>query len=231
MHGATQPLFLLADSQLLFWQTDGALWLERVRQRLRPATDAQPHRAAYIGASNGDQPVFYELFVGAMAGIEIHDCRMIPSQPTAADHAYLAEADLVLLAGGDPQLGWAVFQANGLSDSIGACYMRGAVLLGISAGAMHLGRLGWSEHKPPAASSFATLGLLPYVVSAHAEPEWADLRAIIGGVAHEQHGLGIRTGGGAIYYPDGTLEAVRQPLDLFCATAQDVQQRMITPLT
>lgn len=221
-----QPIFLLADSQLLFWQSGGMLWLEQLRRRLRPTT-TQPPTAAYIGASNGDLPVFYELFVSAMAGIQIRDCRHIPAQPTAADRAYLAQADLILLAGGDPWRGWAAMQTNELSAGLGMCYRRGTVLVGISAGAMHLGQLAWPEQGSPTPRSVATLGLVPYIVSAHAEPEWRDLRLIMRERAG--HGLGLRTGGGAIYYPNGTLEAVRQPLDLFIATGDGVQQQMIMP--
>lgn len=225
-----QPIFLLADSQLLFWQLGSVLWLEQMRCRLRPATPTRPHTAAYIGASNGDQPIFFELFVGAMSSMQIRDCRHIPAQPSAADRAYLAHADLILLSGGDAWRGWEVLQANELSASLGVCYRRGALLIGISAGAMHLGQLTWPEQGSPGARSMATLGLVPYIVSAHAEPEWPDLRAFLGRGGQRQ-GLGVRTGGGAIFYPDGTLEAVRQPLDLFTTTGDDLQQHVIMPPT
>ena len=223
MVSAAQPIFLLADSQLLFWRHDGTLWLEQVRRRLRPPAPAQPQTAAYIGASNGDQPIFYDLFVSAMAGIALHDCRHIPAQPTTADRAYLAQADLILLAGGDPQRGWAALLANGLSATLGVCYQRGAVLLGISAGAMHLGQLAWSEQL----TRFTTLGLVPYIISAHDEPDWHSLLEIMRSDDQPRRGLGIRTGGGAICYPDGVLEAVRQPLDLFSSGAGRIQHRLI----
>lgn len=229
MASTPQPLFLLADSQLLFWHTDGALWLRRLRRHTRPTTAEQPLRAAYLGASNGDRPVFYELFVAAMAGLDLHDCRHIPAQPSPADREYLDRADLILLSGGDPQLGWAALSASGLHERLLACYQRGALLLGISAGAMLLGLLGWAEHAAPSATRFAALGLVPYIVSAHAEPEWRDLRLILPG-ASGQRGLGIRSGGGAICYPDGSLEAVRQPLDLFKPAADGLRQRVLAPL-
>lgn len=227
MASAAQPIVLLADSQLLFWQQGGVRWLEQVRQRVRPSTPDQPQTAAYIGASNGDQPIFFDLFVSAMDGIGLRDCRHIPAQPSAADRTYLAQADLILLAGGDPQLGWTILQRNGLSTMLGACYERGALLLGISAGAMHLGRLGWSERGPAAATSFVTLGLVPYIISAHDEPNWSSLHDVLRGLGQQHQGLGIRTGGGALYYPDGRLEAVRQPLDMFSAAGR--QHRTIAP--
>lgn len=229
MAHAEQPIFLLADSQLLFWQSGPTRWLARVRAQLRPPTPDRPQTAAYIGASNGDQPIFFELCVAALATAALHDCRHIRAHPSADDRAYLAQADLIVLAGGDPQQGWAALRANGLSATLDACYRRGAVLLGISAGAMQLGLRGWSERGSAAAASFATLGLAPYVVSAHDEPGWSSLRDVLRADDQQRQGLGIRTGGGAICYPDGRLEAVRQPLDLFRASPAGLQHRTIAP--
>ena len=57
-----KSILLLADSQLLFWRENGQLVLERVvKARTRDRA-----RAAYLGASNGDDPDFYAIFVAAM---------------------------------------------------------------------------------------------------------------------------------------------------------------------
>src|SRR5688572_24998840 len=100
-----EPIFLFADSQLLFWRESGRLLLERV------VGDRMPDqlKAAYIGASNGDNPDFYAIFVSAMEGVGVIDCRMIPSVVSEADVAFLNQADIVLLAGGDVEAGWRVF--------------------------------------------------------------------------------------------------------------------------
>src|SRR5215204_1455953 len=95
-----KPIFLLADSQLLFWRENGQLLIERV---VKPRTRL---KAAYIGASNGDHPDFYAIFVSAMEGAGVFDCRMIPSAVSDADMAFLNDADIVLLAGGDVETGW-----------------------------------------------------------------------------------------------------------------------------
>ena len=47
-----KPLYLLADSQLFFWKSDSDSLAERIRADL----DSANPKAAYIGASNGDQP-------------------------------------------------------------------------------------------------------------------------------------------------------------------------------
>jgi hypothetical protein len=54
-----KPLYLLADSQLLFWKRRDRLLLEAGLDAV--ARDA-PLSAAYIGASNGDRPEFYGIF-------------------------------------------------------------------------------------------------------------------------------------------------------------------------
>src|SRR5580693_10114787 len=103
MERAIKPVFLLADSQLLFWREGGRPFLARARELLAadgPSPVGGAPRAAYLGASNGDAREFYDLFVAAMAEIGIADCRMIPSEPAAEDHSWLENADLVLLAGG-----------------------------------------------------------------------------------------------------------------------------------
>ncbi|HXQ36151.1 MAG TPA: Type 1 glutamine amidotransferase-like domain-containing protein, partial [Anaerolineales bacterium] len=132
---ALKSIFLFADSQLLFWRENGQLLLERVvragtRDRLK---------AAYVGASNGDHPDFYEIFVSAMEGVGVIDCRMIPSVVSEVDIAFLNDADIILLAGGDVETGWRVFVTNGLSAHIVRRYFEGASLIGISAGAVQLG--------------------------------------------------------------------------------------------
>src|SRR5215216_5548370 len=96
-----KPILLLADSQLLFWRENGELLIERA---LKASTRDRP-KAAYVGASNGDEPDFYEIFVSAMEGLGIFDCRMIPSTVSEVDLAFLNDADIVLLAGGDVETG------------------------------------------------------------------------------------------------------------------------------
>src|SRR2546423_9704340 len=92
-----KPLYLLADSQLLFLRETEHAFMNRIREAL----DSTDPKAAYLGASNGDDPAFYSIFEAAMQSIGISQCRMVPVHPSADDLAFLQSADLVLLAGGD----------------------------------------------------------------------------------------------------------------------------------
>lgn len=192
------PLFLLADSQLLFRGAHGPSILERARHHLPRSA-----RCAYLGAANGDDPVFFELFQAAVEGAEMvadpGDARMVESRFRDEDREWLEGADLVVLAGGDVERGWRLFEQAGVPALLQARYAAGAVLLGVSAGAVHL---GWGH-----------LHLVPALVGAHEEADdWADLRRRMAASREGVRGLGVPTGGGLIYHPDGTAEAVRRPV-------------------
>jgi hypothetical protein len=199
------PLFLLADSQLLFWADDDGPFIDRIAACTGPGAP----RAAYLGASNGDNPDFYSIFLAAVDAIGPAECRMIPAEPSDQDRAFLETADVILLAGGDVERGWRAFEASGVRDAVERRYHAGAVLIGVSAGAVQLGAAGWPEGAPGAA--FPTWGFAPFVVDAHAEDEdWASLRTVVGAREPGARGIGIPTGGGVILHPDRTLQAVRR---------------------
>jgi len=217
-----KPLYLLADSQLLFWQHQSALFTRGIRELI----EAEAPKAAYIGASNGDNPEFFSIFIAAMEAAGIRDCRMIPSELKTEDQAFLNAADLVLLEGGDTALGWQAFERNGVKEIIGKKRYDGAVLIGISAGAVQLGLgglVGDSTMKVLETFKFA-----PFYVGAHEEQdEWWNLRALINLSKTDVKGIGIPMGGGAIYYPDGTLEPVRKPLTEFSRQGDEVTETLL----
>ncbi|HEX6038361.1 Type 1 glutamine amidotransferase-like domain-containing protein [Longimicrobium sp.] len=219
------PLFLLSDSQLLFWADgDGQHFIDRIAAYTGPGAP----RAAYLGASNGDVPDFYSIFLAAIEGIGPSECRMIPAVPSDEDRAFVDRADVILLAGGDVDVGWRAFEASGMRDVVERRYQEGAVLVGVSAGAVQLGTAGWPAGEPDAA--FGTWGLAPFVVDAHAEEgDWAELRAVVRARGEGARGLGIPRGGGLVYHADGTLEAVRHPLAELVMRAEGVASAVIFP--
>ncbi|HKG61438.1 MAG TPA: Type 1 glutamine amidotransferase-like domain-containing protein [Pyrinomonadaceae bacterium] len=195
-----QPIVLLADSQLLFWRENGQLLLEKVLK--------EKPKAAYIGASNGDNPDFYAIFVAAMNGVGVFDCRMIPAAVFEADLAFLNDADIILLAGGDVELGWQTFVSNGLSTHIVRRYSEGATLIGVSAGAVQLGLCGLAAD----GSVIETLKLVPFVIGAHEESDnWKTTTELLRLSGPETRAIGLPAGGGAIYHEDQTLEPLRHP--------------------
>ncbi len=223
--GRPAPLFMLADSQLLFWKEDGG---GHFMDRIAAYTGPGAPRAAYLGASNGDQPEYYSIFLAAIEGIGPAECRMIPGTPSDEERAFVEAADVILLAGGDVDLGWRAFEASGLRAIVERRYWDGAVLVGVSAGAVQLGTAGWPEGDPH--NPFATWGLAPFVVDAHAEAdEWADLRTLVRARGEGARGIGIPAGGGLLYHADGTLEAVRHTLAEFTLRDGELASAVIFP--
>jgi peptidase E len=209
MDFALQPIYLFADSQLLFWNPGGGLFLNSVRGQI----DRAAPKAAYLGASNGDDPRFYSIFEAAMGSVGIRDCRMVLSSFSSADESFLNESDIILLAGGSVERGWNVFNEVGLKEAIIRRYYEGALLIGISAGAVQLGMFGVVEEEKSLNRLIDTFKLVPFIISAHEEDEeWESLRETIQLLGGPASGIGIPSGGGMIYYPDQTVEAVRRPL-------------------
>ena len=220
-----QPLYLLADSQLLFIGSKGDTLAERIRTDLH----ASSPRAAYVGASNGDQPEFYSLFLGAMESMEISNCRMVPSQPSREDISFLENADLVVLSGGNVEQGWHVFEQNGLKELLPRKRFDGAVLIGVSAGAVQLG-LGCLSNAPQP-KQLDMFRFAPFYVGAHDEGnDWFDLRALVNLAQSDTRAIGLPAGGGAVYYPDGTLEPLRKPLIEIVKEDAKITENLMAPL-
>lgn len=200
-----KSIFLLADSELLFYRENGQLLLDRVVKEWK----RDQLKAAYVGASNGDHPDFYAIFVAAMEGVGVTNCRMIPSSLSEADLAFLSNAELILLAGGDAEAGWRVFLANGLNEHIVRRYYEGASLIGISAGAVQLGLCCLAAN----GSLIETFALAPFVIGAHEESDnWRTTIELLQLSDSSKSAIGLPKGGGAVYHPDHALEPLRYPL-------------------
>lgn len=209
--GCLRPAFLLADSRPLFAGPDGSFPL---RQELRAALcPGGSPCAAYLGASNGDEPAFFEVFAAAMDGMGIEEHHFVRTPLGDGDLAILGRSDVVVLAGGDPVRGWRALEASGAAAAIVERFREGAVLIGISAGAAQLGQAFLDEEGELAAMS----GLLPFLIDAHDEPEWSHLRETLRRAPPRlaaKGGLGVPFRAAARVDPDGSvhlLDAKRAP--------------------
>jgi peptidase E len=223
-----KPIFLLADSQLLFSRKEEQFF-SYLLDSLKEARDKGELKGAYIGASNGDNPEFYQIFVSACQIMDISDCRMIPSTPSEEDYQYLDEAALILLAGGDVKKGWDIFVENGLNKKIIDRYNDSAVLIGVSAGAVQLAQKGWSESPDSPRKLFTTFQLVPFIVDVHEEPLWEGLHKMVLKEGEYTKGIGISRGGGAILHSDGAIEAIKHPLTELSVLDNTIQQSLLFP--
>lgn len=216
---ALQPFYLFADSQLLFSRPEGTPLLSV----LFDGQDIHTIQVAYIGVSNGDQPVFYDMFVSAMQLLGITFCRHVKEAFTKEDQGFLSEARLILLAGGETLTGMEKMQKNGMSKAIVDAYYRGAALVGISAGAI---QLGLTCLEAP------MLQLIPLHLSVHDEQQdWQTLEHQVKQSKILVPGIGIPAGGGLCYYPDHSIEALNKPLIEVTRQGEELKRNMIMPIT
>jgi cyanophycinase len=218
-----KPIYLFADSRLLFWRRpDGQLLLKEAAD----ATGVERPSAAYIGASNDDNLEFYHgIFEPAMAQIACGERRMILKRPAAQDAKFLESANIILLAGGSVEKGWRSFSENGMRELIPRCFLQGAVLIGVSAGAVQLGLGGLGDDGAP----LSTFSLLPFYVGAHEEKdEWASLRRVLRLAQAPARAFGIPFGGGAVYFA-GEIEPIDKPLTELFRDEQRVTESLAFP--
>lgn len=190
------PVYLMADSRLLFQQQkDGSYYLASIRNEL----ESKDPIAAYIGASNGDQPEFYDLFVAGMNNIGIGRCHHITASFGDHEKEALEAAELILLAGGEVKKGWDILVKTGIKDIILRKYMEGALLMGISAGAIQLTPEG--------------LGIFPFLLGAHEEEEdWQNLQTLIELSLTIKSGIGLPYGSAIKYHPDHNIQVLTKPV-------------------
>ena len=222
---SSRPIYLLADSQLLFWRdADGMLLLDSSKT----GVTAESAKASYLGASNGDDPAYYGIFEAAMEMLGVKRRRMILSSFSTEDAEFLAESEIILLAGGDAVRGWQTFTENGAREAVMARYLEGALLIGVSAGAMQLGLCAYPEEDFSADQLVETFKFVPLIIGAHQEKsEWEDLKKAVRLKADGAQGVGIPFGGGAIYHPDGSLSPVRHPLTMFSFAGEQLSQSLL----
>ena len=220
-----QPIYLFADSQLLFWKSKENLFLNHIEEMTARAAP----KAAYIGASNGDDPQFYSIFEAAMENSGIQDCRMILSSFGRDDESFVNESDIILLAGGNVEQGWNAFNSGGLKEAVFRKYYEGALLIGISAGAAQLGMFAVVEEEP-VNKLIDTFKLVPFIISAHDErQEWKSLRETIQLLNGSAKGIGISSGGGMVYHADQSIEAIRHALNEFSMRDGVIRHSLLIP--
>jgi cyanophycinase len=219
-----KPLYLLADSAMLFWKENDRWFSNRMREDMEPNQST----TAYIGASNGDDPEFYELFRSAMELIGLTRCRMIPARPSSEDRKFLEDAGLVLLSGGNVEDGWRILEQNGVKEIMVRKRYDGAVLVGISAGAVQLGLGTLGESPQP--QKLDMLRFAPFYLGVHEEREdWWNLRALVHLSQGDVRGVGIPAGAGALYHADGTLEPVRKACIEFRKQDGQLRELLLLP--
>ncbi|MGI8548565.1 MAG: Type 1 glutamine amidotransferase-like domain-containing protein [Gemmatimonadaceae bacterium] len=228
---ALGSIYLLADSQTLFPSQDAHSFAEDARSLL----EGRDPSAAYIGAANGDDPAFYGIFGAAMDVAGISERRMIPSTCSGEDARFLASADVIVVAGGDVRLGAEVLASSGMGQAIVDRHVAGAVIVGVSAGAVLLGQPGWiedsrSDDGTVSAEQVNALSLVPWMIDAHDEAGgWSRLQRRVRQVEPYARGLGLPSGGGLVVHGDGSLQPLRRPIVELTRLGDEIVHSVLMP--
>jgi cyanophycinase-like exopeptidase len=135
------------------------------------------------------------------------------------DREFLEMADVLILAGGDVEAGWNAFSGTGLRELIEKRYRDGAVLVGVSAGAVQFGKYASVADGNGAQKLVETFGLLDVIVDVHDErQDWQTLASTIQLLEGTAKGIGIPHGAALVVHPDGTFEPVGRAVEEFVMT-------------
>ena len=192
------PLMLLADSQLLLIPERG----DALQCQLRQDAAVGDGFAVYVGAANGCEAAFYDMACDAMAMMGINRTLFLKRDLVELGDCAAQIPALILLSGGDPVLGWQVLGQNPVRDWLLRCHHAGSVLVGISAGALHLTSALTARGGRPARVPF--LDLYPAVTLVHEEQSGWPGEAAYLGLDQDDHygcfkiplGSGVRIAGG-----------------------------------
>jgi cyanophycinase len=208
-----QSLYLLADSQPLFWRSGAFL-----RGVCQAGGSTKPN-VAYVGASNGDSSEAYGIFEAAFDQVDTTSTHWVRAAFCAEDRRFLESADVIVLAGGDVEAGWNAFSETGMRDVIETRYRAGAVLIGVSAGAVQFGKYASLPDAHGSQKLLQTFGLIDFLVDVHDEKrDWQALAATIQLLEGAVRGLGIPHGAALIAHADGTFEPAGRAVEEFVLT-------------
>lgn len=184
--------------------------------------------AAYVGASNGDDPAFAEIFEAAFSNPRFATTRHVTARYSAMDHMCLSQADVIVLGGGDVLRGWTAMRARGMADTITQRWLQGSVMVGVSAGAIQLARGALGDD----GQIVATFGFVPVYVAVHDEArDFASLAELLRAAPSSPAplGIGIPHGAAALYCHEDGLVPIRHALVELRIDGDETNRALLSP--
>lgn len=124
-------------------------------------------KVGFLGTAGGDADAYIEKFHGALSGrAETSDLRLF-SQPSHEPREWFATQDVIYVGGGSTANLLAVWRVHGVDELVRAAYERGAVLCGVSAGAICWFEAGITDSFGPLQELRDGVGLLPGSFTPH----------------------------------------------------------------
>lgn len=202
-----KPALLLAGGR----QTAEA---DMVRMLSRAFNQIEKPKAAYIGAANKDNIIFFERMKSLLkrAGADRVDAVKLSANKIKPEQVKntLSRADVIFISGGEVEDGMDAIRKHRLFDFIKELFAQGKQFVGISAGTIMMGT-HWMRCKKPddydTAELFECLGIIPEVFDTHAEDEdWIELKTVLRLLGDGARGYGIKAGGQISADSGGILE-------------------------
>ena len=183
-------------------------------------------QVAWIGAASGDRRAWFERSADVMRkryGAQLRFARSTPAPDLDLDETrrILDESQVIYVGGGDVSALAESLRAAGLDELVRARRRAGAFLVGVSAGAIGLGRY-WVKFPDDDAEldeprRFACVGAVPLVCDCHdEESDWEELRALLAAWHREAPGervdaYGIPKGGALYVDGDDRVTPIGEP--------------------
>lgn len=185
------PIVLLADSQLLFARESNEWFRSRIEKHV--ANHSGP--GVYIGASNNNEEAFFDMGREALKDFGVYQTHFLKSSLLDLGVEQNETPSVILLSGGDVSLGWKLLNQPDIASWVLNAHSNGCLLLGISAGAIHLTN-GVAENVEINPISF--FNLYPTITLVHEENDgWPSEQLYLGSYSKDMACLRIPFGGGA----------------------------------
>ncbi|QBI21822.1 peptidase E [Egibacter rhizosphaerae] len=133
--------------------------------------DRDHPRVGFLPTASGDAPDYVQRFHAGFAGRCAASHLRLFSPPSAEPERWIAAQDVIYVGGGSTANLLAVWRVHGVDRLLAAAHDRGAVLCGISAGAMCWFEAGITDSFGPLAPLHDGLGILAGSCTPHYDGE------------------------------------------------------------
>lgn len=180
-------------------------------------------KIAYVGTANNDNKLFFQFMKKPLIKAGAAEVKLAPisgkSINTDKVKKLLSEADAIFLSGGEVEDGIDGLKKAGLDIFLTDLYLAGKPFMGVSAGAIMMGRhwVHWDkEDDDSTASLFDCLNFVPLLFDAHGENEdWKELKCALRLEGSGALGHGLSRGGFFSADNNGSFTSYRNGPDIF----------------
>ncbi len=227
-----KPVFLLAGGR-----PRGSDTTDRLFKAVLDESGKDSPSLAYTGTASGDDSNFFDRMTAMlkMSGAGTISHAVIAPENADLDKArdILRTADIVFVGGGDVDGGMRVLREKNMAGFLEDLYEQGKVFFGTSAGAIMLAKewVRWTDpDEADSAELFPCLDFAPVICDCHDEEGgWQELIAALELKEPGTTGYGISSGTGIKVYPDGSVEALAEPVYRYMREKDEVKKIAVLP--